>query len=88
MDLLADCSIVQLVAAGPGWHARYRDGGRTNLHAVAVWALVEGEAGRQIVGLAPDGNGTMDSHAEELDGFDGYVFVSPSTTQVPSPRAL
>ncbi len=88
MDLLADCSIVQLVAAGPGWHARYREGGRTNLHAVAVWALVENEAGRRIVGLAPDEKGTMGAHAEELPGFDGYVFVSASTTQVPSPRAL
>lgn len=86
---LSHCSVLQLVAAAPGWHARYVDGGNRNLRAVALWALVDAQGlGRRIVGIAPDGEGTMTAHAEEADGFDRYVFISPSTTSVPGARGL
>lgn len=85
---LQDCSVLQLVAAGPGWHAQYCEGNRTNLSAVALWALVESDSGRRIVGIAPGVDGSMACHAEEVDNFDRYVYVSPSTTQIPGARTL
>lgn len=85
---LTQCTVLQMVAAAPGWHARYTDGSRTNLCAVALWALVEDDSGtgKRIVGIAPGGDGGMSGHAEEMDKFDGYVFVSPSMTAVPGSR--
>lgn len=85
---LQECSVLQLVAAAPGWHAQYHDGSRTNLTAVALWALVEAGSARRIVGIGPDVDGTMGRHAEEFANFDRYVFVSSSTTAVPGARAL
>ena len=88
MDTLAECSITHLVPAAPGWHAQYHDGSRTNLAAVALWALVSSDAGgRRIVGIAP-GPAGMSCHAEEAPNFDRYVFVSASTTAVPGARAV
>jgi hypothetical protein len=85
---LPECSVLQLVAAGPGWHAQYREGSRTNLTAVALWALVETGEGRRIVGIGPGGDGRMTCHAEEIANFDRYVFVSAGSTQIPGARAL
>jgi hypothetical protein len=89
VETLGQCEIVQLVAAGPGWHAQYQDGPSTILNAVAVWAVVQTPTDdRRIVGIAPGDDGAMSCHAEEADGFQRYVYVAPGTTQLPAARAV
>jgi hypothetical protein len=88
-ETLAQSEIVQLVPAGPGWHAQYQDGPSTILHAVAMWAIVETpESARRIVGIAPDDRGTLSCHAEEAKNFQRYVYVAPGTTQLPAARTV
>jgi hypothetical protein len=84
VDGLAECAIAQLCPAAPGWHASYRDGSHTLHRAVAVWALLDGGDGeRRIVGIAPDAQGQLSCHAEEVAGFAGYVYLSVGMTQLP-----
>jgi hypothetical protein len=86
VDALAGCSIAQLCPAGPGWHARYRQGSHTVHRAVALWALVDaGDGIRRIVGIAPDEQGELSCHAEEVAGFERYVYLSPGTIHPPGP---
>lgn len=84
-ETLGQCEIVQLVAAGPGWHAQYQDGPSTILNAVAVWAVVRTPSeDRRIVGIAPGDSGALSCHAEEAENFLRYVYVGPGTTQPPA----
>jgi hypothetical protein len=86
MDDLSACSIVQLITAGPGWYARYRAPGRSTVAAVALWALIETDAGvRRIVGVAPDEDGSLSCHAEEAPGFERYVYRAPGSAQAAAP---
>ena len=84
MDSLTDCSIAQLCAAAPGWHARYGEGSQTLHRAVALWALLDWADGtRRIVGIAPDERGHLSCHAEEVPGFQRYLYLPPGSSHPP-----
>ncbi len=75
------------VAAAPGWKARYLPEGETESFRVtlATWAVVEDAKGAtEIVGVVQrsgtpeEPNGRL-GFADEVDGFQGYVFTGLAT---------
>jgi hypothetical protein len=73
------------IAAAVGWNARFRDERDDSVRTVnlAAWGLVEVEGGQtQLVGIVQRSSGDSPGllvPADEVPGFDGYVFTGLTT---------
>ena len=74
------------IASAPGWKARFADG---RVVTLVSWALVESGGANEIVGVIQRAaneefpNGWL-GFADEVDGFDGYVFTGLATRDAES----
>ena len=76
------------IASAPGWKARFLPEGETEPFRVtlASWAVVEDDDGTtEIVGVVqrsatPEAPNGRLGFADEVEGFQGYVFAGPAAT--------
>jgi hypothetical protein len=74
------------IASAPGWKARFADG---RVVTLVSWALVESGGANEIVGVIQRAANEELPHgwlgfADDVDGFDGYVFTGLATRDAES----